>query len=164
MNRCSFAQALTCALILGLASGCGGEAPSGASPKVPVFPASVKVNYNGKPVDGAIVKLLNTEPFKPGASARTDAQGAAKLTTYDADDGAPAGNYIVLITKPAKGVEAPKGGGVDSNNYVPPPETTAQAPAAKPELPEKYNNAARTTLKAVVTAEGPNDYTFDLKD
>jgi hypothetical protein len=46
---------------------------------------------------------------------------------------------------------------------VPPPETPV-APQPKPELPEKYNNPARTPLKAVVTAEGPNEYNLELKD
>jgi hypothetical protein len=154
-----------CGAFLLAAAGCAGEKPQGASAKVPVYPASAKVNYKGKAVEGAIVRLLNTEPFKPGATGRTDAQGACKLMTYDADDGAPEGNYMVLITKATAPPTAPKGGATEDSSYVPPPETPAPtATQQKPELPEKYNNPARTTLKAVVTKEGPNDYTFELTD
>jgi hypothetical protein len=155
-------------LPLALPLGCAEQGAGKAANREKVYPASGKVTYKGAAVDGAIVKLLNTEPFKPGATGRTDAQGAFKLMTYDADDGAPAGNYIVLISKPDKPQPVPAGGGIDSNNYVPPPENVNPAPAAstaKPALPAKYNNPARSVLKAVITADGPNDsLNFELTD
>jgi hypothetical protein len=82
-----------------LALGCGscGDADDG---RPPVFPAQGRIVVGGRPADHALVILVPTgtagDPsLRP--SGRCDAEGRFRLGTYAADDGAPAGEYAVLI-------------------------------------------------------------------
>lgn len=87
---------ICCGLVL---TGCGSETPPG---QLPVFPASCQVTVGGQPAEGVFV-LLQPVPGSPAAlkdevvSGTTDATGKVTLTTYEQNDGAPAGEYIVLI-------------------------------------------------------------------
>jgi hypothetical protein len=115
-------------------------------------------------VESIVTTGIGLSFVEPDAAGRTDEDGKARLTTFEADDGAQAGNYLVLISKDAPVPDAPESGGEDSDDYTPPPDNPAAPPRGRNDLPAEYGNAARSTLKAVVTAEGPNEYTFDLKD
>lgn len=97
-----FSRSWTIALGIcwGLAlAGCGSETPPD---QLPVFPASVQVTVGGQPAEGVFV-LLQPVPGSPAAmkdevvSGTTDATGKVTLTTYEQNDGAPVGEYIVLI-------------------------------------------------------------------
>ena len=86
---------LVAVLVLGtsLLTGCGGGADRPA-----MVPVSGTVNYNGSPVEGATVT------FAAGTSSRSsngvsDSSGKFKLTTFDTNDGAPVGEYVVTIAK-----------------------------------------------------------------
>jgi hypothetical protein len=78
------------------------------SDRKPVYPVHGTVLYDGKPVPGAQVILhpLNEDdkehPLRPTGQVAQD--GTFQLTTYTAEDGAPAGSYAVtvsLLKKPA---------------------------------------------------------------
>jgi hypothetical protein len=78
------------------------------SDRKPVYPVHGTVLYDGKPVPGAQVILhpLNDDdrdhPIRPTGQVAPD--GTFQLTTYTAEDGAPAGSYAVtvsLLKKPA---------------------------------------------------------------
>jgi hypothetical protein len=107
-----------------------------------------KVLVGDTPAGGAFVLFVpvnepaqNPEP-RPRATAEDD--GSFTLSTYSDKDGAPAGDYIVLVTWPGKVL--PDG---------------REEPEDK--LFGRYNNAARPALKATVVA-GKNDLpTFQLK-
>ena len=66
----------------------------------PTFPATGKVLLpDGKPAEHALVVF---HPVGDGASmtkprGKVGADGTYKLTTYDTDDGAPAGDYRVTV-------------------------------------------------------------------
>lgn len=82
-----------------LISGCSEEVPEG---RLPVYPASGKVTVGGQPAAGVLVVLRpgkGTPTEKEGAfpSATTNEDGAFQLTTYEQNDGAPAGDYAVTI-------------------------------------------------------------------
>jgi hypothetical protein len=72
-----------------------------ADKKVPVFTATGVVTENGKPLDNATVVFhaTNGAADVPKPSGKTNAQGEYKLTTYDTNDGAPAGDYAVTVEK-----------------------------------------------------------------
>jgi hypothetical protein len=73
---------------------------SGNVGKVPVFPVKGKVAVAGEVPLGALVVLY---PVQPGAdkdlrpSAKIGQDGTFSMTTYVADDGAPAGEYTATI-------------------------------------------------------------------
>lgn len=94
-------------LIVCLATGCGKNAE-----RVAVFPVSGQVKFQGEPCEGAIVRLVPKSDVgidKHFAFATTDAQGAFTLTTYETGDGAPAGEYSVVVIWP----ESPRGPSAD---------------------------------------------------
>ena len=78
------------------AAGCGGGAEGGK----PVFSTKGKVTMFGAPLADATVAFAPTEQGQPTAIGRTDAQGQFVLTTYDYGDGAAAGSYKVVLSKP----------------------------------------------------------------
>jgi hypothetical protein len=88
-----------------LLGSCGEPTAAG---RVPVHQARGRVLYKGRPLADALVVLRPADPAAPlaggGASptprptGRTDREGAFRLHTYAAADGAPAGAYRVGIS------------------------------------------------------------------
>ena len=160
-------------LLLLATMGCGGGAGM-----TPVYKAKGKITLGGAPIADAIV-VFSPKGKQPVAIGRTNSNGVYTLTTYTADDGAAAGDYIVLVTKNnpapsaqiAHGVDATAFSGKAAHNQVtksaPKPSGAhgaSSAPAISTPtssstslLPEKYGNAKLSTLTATVTAKGPND-------
>jgi hypothetical protein len=80
-------------LVLASASGCG-EA------RVPVYPVTGKVTFQGKPPIGAQVVLHSVSPaaandVAPTGIVRSD--GSFAISVYDDGDGAPQGEYVATI-------------------------------------------------------------------
>ncbi|MCA9188574.1 MAG: carboxypeptidase-like regulatory domain-containing protein [Pirellulaceae bacterium] len=98
------------------------------------------VTFEGTPVEGAHVMFTPTGA-RP-ASARTDADGRFELRTFDENDGAVIGTHLVTIAKKKFGQDP----------YA----------AAGSALPERYGRTDTSGLSAEVTADGPNDFRFDL--
>ena len=66
----------------------------------PTFAVAGKVTLDGKPAEHATVVfhpvgVSGPEAVKPRGTVKTD--GTFALTTYDGDDGAPAGAYLVTV-------------------------------------------------------------------
>ncbi|MFZ1932930.1 MAG: hypothetical protein WAU84_04205, partial [Thermoguttaceae bacterium] len=81
----------------------------------PVFPATGKVFYKGKPAEGArvtFVSLTDNDAKKPKPGAEVGPDGEFRLSTYASYDGAPPGSYAVLIVypSPAKKVDEENAG------------------------------------------------------
>jgi len=96
------------AVLLGLASCEDGEG------RKPTFSVTGKVLYlDGKPAENAIVVFhpvgdATADVLKP--RGKVGADGSFKLTSYDGDDGAPAGQYRVTVElwlNTGKGDEGP---------------------------------------------------------
>jgi hypothetical protein len=126
-------------LLIGLLAfaGCGDG-------KVARYPVSGAVHVDGQPAEGAIVIFcpVSTVPeadrLRP--SGRTDAAGRFNLTTLERGDGAPAGNYKVLVQWPAK---------------LPDDGRRGRGGAGGPDwLQGKYFDLENATLTAIVE-EGP---------
>ena len=110
--------------------------------KVPVFAVRGQVRFNGQPVPQAFVVfhpqgLDSAELVRP--TSRTDKDGYFTLSTYTADDGAPAGDYVVTVEwRPlVKGL---------SGDPEPGPNR----------LPDRYHSPATSPLHVQIV-EGPND-------
>jgi hypothetical protein len=107
--------------------------------RVPVFPVRGQVLVGDKPATNAFVVFHPADAQGPQAMrpyGHAGADGSFKLTTYEADDGAPAGEYVVTV------VWLAKGGGED------PPDL----------LKGRYRNPDASPLKVTVQ-EGPTELT-----
>lgn len=114
---------------------------------MPVFPVSGKVAFNGEVPDGALVVFHPTNAVEkaPRPSAKVKQDGTFTVTTYDGDDGAPAGDYRVTIQwfKLVK-----KGADVSAGPNV---------------LPAQYSAPERSPWKVTV-AESRNDLnSYEIK-
>jgi hypothetical protein len=89
---------LICAPLVAAFAGCGS---SQGSDRVPVFPATGRLVYDGRPLAGAFVVLHSKGAEQshraPRPHAQVSADGSFSLTSYDTDDGAPAGDYTVTV-------------------------------------------------------------------
>jgi hypothetical protein len=112
-----------------LAASCGGGGPT-------LHPVSGKVFFNGRPAEGAIVVLHPADPNGPKPSATAGADGSFTLSTHPHGEGAPAGDYAVVVT------------------WFPPDAREVDNPRNK--LPARYADPAQSGLKATVQA-GPTE-------
>src|SRR3954451_7091566 len=76
--------------------------PSGPSKKV-CYPVKGELTVGGKPAEGATVILHpkdgNAEEWSAGfPRAKVGADGKFQASTYGENDGAPAGDYVILIS------------------------------------------------------------------
>lgn len=83
-------------LVIGLVTGC-----SDSLPRQRTYKVSGQVLLGDKPVPGATVVFHPVDPSKfkwdERPQGRTDNEGRFTLTTYEGNDGAPAGEYQVAI-------------------------------------------------------------------
>lgn len=137
--------------------GCGGG--GGEHPTTPV---SATVLYHGQPVEGATVTFLNDEHEKPVlAVGRTDAEGVAKMKTYDEGDGAIRGQHQVTILKAAVAESQADLADVESDDYD--PEAIGELSSPESLIPAKYGNRTSSGL-TVDVGEEPKEVTFELED
>ena len=136
-RRRSFLRGGVAAVCVFALPGCGDGLPE----RVPV---SGLVVYRDEPVAGAHV-VFTPSNARP-ASARTDADGRFMLRTFQPADGAVLGTHLVTISK--------FGGGNPDDPYAP----------RQSVLPTKYRRTSTSGLLAEVTADGKNDFTFELHD
>lgn len=81
--------AITLAVLL---AGCNDGRPT-------LYPVRGTVAFtNGEPVRNATIEFAPTAPG-PSPRARVDAQGRFELSTYEPADGAPAGEYRVVVAQ-----------------------------------------------------------------
>ena len=81
-----------------LIMGCGG-----GDDREPVYPVHGQVLYQGRPAEGALVAFHPIDGPDAGAlkpHGRVEADGSFRLGTYEADDGAPAGEYAGTVDWP----------------------------------------------------------------
>src|SRR5262245_35874294 len=108
-----------------------------------VYPVRGTVLCDGKPAEGAEVALSAldaSQPMKEVPRGRVKADGSFAIGTYAPEDGAPAGEYKVLI------LWLPPDAG---ENFM----KTGRYPN---KLPDEYGNPMTTPFKVQVK-EGPND-------
>ena len=133
--------ALMLAVIL---AGCG----KAQQPWEQGYPASGVVKFQGQPLAGAVITLIPQDRDFPNSvrpTAVTDEEGAFEIGTYSTADGAPAGDYKVLV------LHYPVVGAPDN-------------PQAGPnDLPPQYAKAETTTLKVTIDEEETELPTLELE-
>lgn len=140
-----------------------------AEKKLELTPVSGKVTLDGEPVAGAKVVFLPQKLFveqslpHPPAAGITDDKGVYHLQT-DKADGAPAGEYLVLISKrdDLSAIEATElsvyelAGNLDELNS----EARLESWTSAETIPGFYNR--QTKLRFTVSQKGRNQADFQL--
>jgi len=111
----------------------------------PVYPVRGQVFFLGKPTAGALVLFHPLDdPDAPGPRphGQVEQDGTFRLTTYEVDDGAPAGAYVVTIDW-RKGI----------------PGQGRLGPAL---MPAKYGTPKQSPLRATVQAESNDLAAFQI--
>ena len=116
-----------------------------------VFPTSGIVRVGGQPVSGATVVLFGATPEVSGPGTVppqgvTDESGAFRLTSYELDDGAPAGAFKVTVFWPE-----------------PTPDNAGEMFQPKDRLKGKYSNPETSGLTAEISEGGGELPPFELK-
>jgi serine/threonine-protein phosphatase CPPED1 len=113
-----------------------------------VHPCRATVTLEGKPVPNAAILLYSysetTKKYSRVADGVTESDGGIALSTYQAFDGVPAGEYTVTVTS-----QVPRWD-----------QTGAPTPNR---LPEPYAEPEKSPLKARVVAGVKNELKFELK-
>jgi hypothetical protein len=136
LRQCRRQAAGVCFIAITSLWGCGDG-------RIATYPVVGSVLVDGRPAEGALVILVPTTTAEAGGDRErpfgmTDAEGKFSLTTFDPGDGAPAGEYKVLVQWPApnNSPEAARGGG--------------RAALGPDRLKGKYFKLDTTTLAATV--------------
>ncbi|GAB5401783.1 MAG: hypothetical protein Aurels2KO_00140 [Aureliella sp.] len=140
-----------------------GCAPGDTNP--PTFEVTGTVTYKNKPVEGATVVLVATDPSGQGAVGNTDANGVYKVGTFGEGDGAVAGSYQVKVFKYPMTAEPPNDGDDVMTEEEEEDEyggVEEDEPEARNELPAKYEDAARSGFEVTVV-DSPVTLDLDLK-
>ena len=138
-----------CFLLVAACIGCGTK-----TTEMPVVPVSGQMFVQSRPAVGALVVLhplsdLAGKDWSLGyPRGSVSADGSFRIATYRGDDGAPEGQYRVLVswTQPLE----------DSGSGDPENETPDL-------LQERYSDPERSTLEATVTGPSTELPRFDLK-
>jgi hypothetical protein len=104
--------------------------------------------FKSKPVPNGTVMFTPVNGNGPTATGELNSDGTYTLTTYKPDDGAPAGQYKVVVMA----LE-------DTSNKLP----EDRNPLPPPIVPDKYTSLATTDLTAEVH-EGDNVCDFTLTE
>jgi len=124
-------------LAVGLIGGCGPAEPKRN-------PVSGTVRYKGQPIKRGWINFMSEDRRQGGGADIAD--GKFQIA---ADNGLPAGTYLVAVSYPDPKVPLPKE-----------EEMPGEAPVNRDLLPAKYND--QTTLKQEIK-DGPNEVNLDLK-
>jgi hypothetical protein len=133
------------ALLLTFAAGLAiaGCSPGGPPKKV-CYPVKGELTVGGKPAEGATVMFQPQEADSTDWSAgypraTVGADGKFEVSTYGENDGAPAGDYVILVTWPAPNPADEEASGPDrlGGRYVEPAKSklTAKIEPRPNELP-----------------------------
>ena len=138
-------------------SGCG---PASDVERPETAAVTGSVTYNGEAVAGAVVSFSPTGEAKDGAIGTTDAQGKFTLQTQWGAKGAVPGSYAVSVTK-TEGIVTSEADLAEAQIGAP---ESAPASEASSALPAKYGSSGTSGLTAEVSADGENNFTFELTD
>jgi hypothetical protein len=121
------------------------------SGRTKVYPAQGKVLVRGTPAGGATVVFYPAgeakTPGVPAPQGTTDSQGVFKLSSYEAGDGAPEGEYKVSIIWPEPL----------------PPNVRESAEGPKDRLGSRYSDPQKSKLAAKVEKGAGEIPPFELQ-
>jgi hypothetical protein len=129
-------------LLLCVAMGCSGRDPNLPEP----VPVSGTITIDGQPATNTTISFIPTGATPgTGSGGATDGSGKYSLRTAHNGEGAPAGEYKVVISK----LRNKDGSDFPLDSPVAPIDSDAAE-----SLPPEYSDAEKTTLTATVPAGG----------
>ncbi len=138
-------------LFLGLPSlGCYSGSPSTIPGRSPTIPVQGVITLDNEPVADATVMFF-CKKLRITSYGKTNENGEFSLTTYDPEDGAPEGRYVVTVKKSEQTITKPS-----EHPTLPPQSETVQL------LPAEYGDLESTSLRATVITGGNNSFPFNL--
>ncbi len=150
------------AALVPVLAGCSSGQP--ANP-LPTWPVTGVVTYNGQPLAEASV-IFNFPEHNRSSFGKTNEEGVFRLTTFQDNDGAPAGSaqITVIKTERLKPLDLPRMG---EPGYDPIKTEAAYAklPPPKSLLPARYGNPEKSGLTATIEARDDHpQIKLELKD
>ena len=131
-----------------LLAGCGPKMPDGM-PKL--YPVTITVTQENKPLADALVSLRSVDPAATGTwtvGGRTDTNGSVELYT-DGFRGAPLGKFkVVLIKQETEGMEALSEAQESGGNIA----NAQKGVKIWSVVKEEYNSQSQTPLEVEITA------------
>lgn len=140
------------AFILFLTFGCSGKATNRPVNGPKPYPAHGVVRIDGKPMSEATI-VMESRNGGPAASAISKSDGTFVLTTYDDGDGAPAGDYAVIVMQ-YETPKVPAGFNADTSAPTKPPALIS---------PAKYSDFSQSGLTTTIKPDGENVIELELK-
>lgn len=141
--------------LLAVAAGAAALSSCGGDGTRKTYPVTGSLTVDGKPADaGALVYLhpqfTETDQYPIHPKGETDAAGGFKITTYNADDGAPEGEYVATVEWPQRqGLSPHFSGDLFGGAFA-----NLEANKGKPEFQVKVAaGGARMKLDLKLTAE-----------
>lgn len=140
-----------------------GCTPGSSNPKT--YPVTGTVTKGGKPVSGAQIVFVSVEQGGQSAFATTDAEGKYQLMTFEPNDGALPGTYVIKVSKYEGGVVPTS---TETRNLTPEEEAKLYnpdekaPPPPKNALPEKYASEVTSGLKHTVSSS-PSTFDIEIK-
>lgn len=109
--------------------------------RVPVYPTEGKLLINGQPAANVFVLFhpLDSKPDSLRPSATTDNEGKYRLTSHEAYDGGPAGEYTVTLL------------------YEPVNSPLMRQKGKPPQIPANYTKPQSSPLRAKIEAQPKNE-------
>ena len=131
----------------------------------PTAEAGGQVLHNGRPIKGAVVSFVSTfeDPHRTyTATGVTNSEGRFLLNTFRGQIGAPVGPQLVSVQ-----YMLPTGRFYQDPTYVDDPDDPFYyedpgIPEMASGIPRFYSNIETSGLTATVTADGPNQFVFQL--
>ena len=131
----------------------------------PLHPCAITITQDGKPLEGALVRLIpDGHKLLWTVAGTTDKNGVVKVITHPEYAGAPEGTYKVCVSKTE----------ITPSQFPPPPDTASyeemQAWGAltvnekRPKynlVKPEYDNVAKTPHSITIN-KGKNNATFDV--
>jgi len=143
-------------------SGCDGEKRPAGFP--PIFPCEITITQGGKPLEGALVRLMPEGTSSWVIGGNTNASGTATIRT-DKYAGVPAGTFKVTVSKiyetPTQ-IQKPAETGTTFAEWE--AWRAAMDAEKRPRykhVKEEFENVDQTPLSITIT-KGKNKETFDL--
>ncbi|QDT99722.1 carboxypeptidase-like regulatory domain-containing protein [Gimesia aquarii] len=137
-------------ILVVMTTGCGGGVEAKPLPKT--VPVSGVVTLNGQPLASATVTFIPHGQTKGiECQGTTDESGQYTLKQQHGTEGAPPGNYKVVVSRLLRGDGTPL-----------PKEGAGAGGIATETLSRRYSDVTKTKLTAVVPQEG-GEFKFDLK-
>ncbi|MDR0869165.1 MAG: hypothetical protein LBN39_00070 [Planctomycetaceae bacterium] len=145
---------ILCPLFL-VFTGCGEKLPDGMPP---LYPATLLITQEGKPLPGAMTGLTSAEGSHTWTSGgTTDAEGKLVVFTHGKYRGIPAGKYKVTVDCIAADVPRPESMTEEESTKF-----NKEHPSFRT-VPLKYTEKDKTPF-SIEVANGKNTFTLDIPE